>query len=142
MSLMIQSNATRSREDLRTNRLPRRIISPTAGIILIFVVTLGAFMISMAWALDVHASEQSVVQIRDTQNKLPDQITLASFDWAKWALGATEINAGNIGRLNENLGSTVAAGQVMQLAVIWGGRYAINYCWLSSLSRPSAWMSP
>ena len=86
MSLMIQSNATRSREDLRTNRLPRRIISSTAGIILIFVVTLGAFMISMSWALEFHASEQSVVQIRDTQNKLPDQITLASFDWSKWAL--------------------------------------------------------
>ena len=118
---------------MRKNQLPRRIITLTAGVILVFVVTLGAFMISMSRALDVQAWEQSVAQIRDTKNKLLDQITLTTVDWAKWTAGVSEINAGNIGWIQKNLGATVAHGQVMQLATIWGGRYDQEMSWITDV---------
>ena len=111
------------------NRLPRRIITVTAGIILVFVVTLSAFIVSMSRALDAQASEQSLVQVRDTQKKLLNQITLTTFDWAKWTPGVNEIDAGNIGWIQEHLGAAVADGQVMQLAVIWGGLYEQDMSW-------------
>ena len=111
------------------HRLPGRIAAVMIGTILIFVVTLGAFMLWMSRALDAQARQQSVAQIRETQDSLLDQIELTTLDWAKWESAVEEVDSANMAWIDENLGSAIGAGHVIQIAVLWGGRYGDDLGW-------------
>lgn len=110
-------------------RLPGRIAAVMTGTIVIFVATLGGFTLWMSHALDDQAWEQSEAQIREAQDNLLEQMRLTAIDYAKWGTAVEEIGAGNLDWTLENVGSSALAGQVLHLAVVWGGRYGKDFGW-------------
>ena len=111
------------------HRLPSRIAAVVIGTILIFLVTLGSFMIWMSRALDAQAWELSVAQVQEAQESLLNQITLTTFDYSKWKAGVEAVDAGDLAWMYDNIGVSATLAQVIQLVVVWGGRYEANIGW-------------
>ncbi len=114
---------------MRLGQLPTRIAAVTVGTILVFVATVWASNSWLSQALDDQAQAQSIAQIQNASDNLLTQVRLTALDYAKWEAAVIEVDADNLQWIKENIGWAANTGEVVQLVVIWGGRYLSDFGW-------------
>ena len=114
---------------MSSRNLPARIACLMIGTILVFIATVWASNSWLSQALDDQARTQSIAQIKSASDNLLTQVRLTALDYAKWEAAVDEVNANNIQWIKENIGWAANTGKVVQLVVIWGGRFATDMGW-------------
>lgn len=103
------------------HRLPARIAAVMIGTILVFVLTVSTSIFWMTRALDRQALDHSSTQLGKAHASLLDRTQSIAVDYAKWDEVVAATERGDIGWIYENFGSEATFGELLQLAIIWGG---------------------
>jgi diguanylate cyclase (GGDEF)-like protein len=119
-----------ARSQMRLKHLPTRIAAVMIGTILVFMATVWASNSWLSQALDDQAQVQSIAQIQSASDNLLTQVRLTALDYAKWEAAVTEVDDNDLQWIKENVGWAAQTGEVVQLVIIWGGRYLTDFGWL------------
>lgn len=112
--------------------LPGRIVAVMVGTVVVLVLTVATSVLWMTSAMDEQARAHSEERIRSALVDVLDQITSTTLDYAKREEAARRLATGDVAWLRHQIGTTAAYGDLVQLAVIWGGPLAHNVGWTST----------
>jgi diguanylate cyclase (GGDEF)-like protein len=113
-----------------TRNLPTKIATIVAASIILVVITAAFSFVWMTRALDQSALEQSEAQVEIVRENLLSRINMMTLDYAKWDWAYDAVEAEDVEWLFGNIGSAALVGKVVQLVVIWDGKFEQPLGWL------------
>ncbi len=109
--------------------LPSRIAAVMAGTVAVLVLTVATSVLWMTSAMDEQSREHSEERIRTALVDVLDQVTATTLDYAKREETVRRLAARDLAWIRHQIGATAAHGDLVQLAVIWGGSLAQDVGW-------------
>jgi diguanylate cyclase (GGDEF)-like protein len=110
-------------------KLPGWIAAAMASTVLVLVLTVATSVAWMTRAMDDQSRRHAEERVRTALSDVLQQTRAVTLDFAKWDEAARRVAAADAAWLHGKIGTTAVTGDLVQLAVVWGGSFDHNLGW-------------